>query len=160
METKTITIQRTFDFPAHIAWKAWSEQEYIQQWWAPKNYVCTDCTVDFRVGGKYLFAMQDKKGGPKIWSTGVYEEIIPNIRIVMTDSFSDSNGSIISGNDIGMPGDWPEVLLLTAEFQEHEGKTLFLLKHEGIPPEAYEDCVQGWQECLDKMNELKIKVPS
>jgi uncharacterized protein YndB with AHSA1/START domain len=157
METKTINIQRTFNLPVRTVWKAWTEPELFKKWWGPKNYTCPHCFIDFKVGGKYLTAMQDEKGHTT-WSTGVYEEIIPDTRIVLTDSFSYSDGTIISGNVAGLPGKWPEVLVITIEFQEHEGKTLFLLKHEGIPAEMYEDCIQSWLESFDKLENSFIPV--
>src|SRR6187402_1023731 len=105
METKTITIERTFQLPVDIVWKAFSEAENMKKWWGPKEYTCPEFTNDFQVGGKYLGAMEDKDGN-RTWSTGFYVEIIPEKRIVMTDSFSDSEGNILAGSSINMPGEW------------------------------------------------------
>jgi uncharacterized protein YndB with AHSA1/START domain len=151
METRTILIERTFNLPVKSVWKAWTEAECVMKWWGPEDFICPTCTIDFKVGGKYFCGMQDLKDGHMIWSTGVYEEIIQDKRIVMTDSFSDSNGKIISAAEVGMAGEWPEVLLISLEFQEHEGSTILLLKHEGMPEETTEDCIQGWQESFDKL---------
>ena len=153
MNTRTITIERTFHLPLSIIWKTFSQADSLQLWWGPKDYTCPQFTTDFQVGGKYLGAMKDPNGHIT-WSTGVYVEIIPDKRIVMTDSFSDSNGNVLSGTQIGMPGEWPDILLITLEFQEHEDSTLLLLKHEGLPPEGYEDCIQGWQESFDKLESI------
>ena len=42
-----------------------------------------------------LASMQDTKG-KKIWSTGTYQEIEPQNKIVVTDSFADEKGNIVS----------------------------------------------------------------
>src|SRR5687767_2637292 len=103
---ETIDIKRTFDLPLATMWKAWSEAETMKKWWGPKEYTCPDCTIDFRVGGKYLASMQGEDG-KKIWSTGTYKDIIPQKRIVQTDSFSDSKGNIVPASEYNMPGEWP-----------------------------------------------------
>ncbi|HWZ21870.1 MAG TPA: SRPBCC domain-containing protein [Cytophagaceae bacterium] len=153
MKTQTITIERTLHLPLNTVWKAFSEPESLMKWWGPKDYTCPQFTNNFQTGGKYLGAMKNKNG-KLTWSTGVYTEIIQNKRIAMTDSFSDSNGNILSGSLVGMPGEWPDELLITLEFQEHEDTTLLLLIHEGLPPERYEDCIHGWQESFDKLENI------
>jgi len=151
---KPLAIKRTFILPLDKVWKAWSEPESFKKWWGPKNYTCPDCTIDFKVGGKYLASMQDKEG-KKTWSTGTYKEIIPQKKIVVTDSFSDDRGNIIQAPK-DMPGEWPKELLVTAEFEETDGKTTLSLTQVGIPAEVFDDCVKGWQECFDKI-ETNIK---
>ena len=32
---KTITIERTFEAPIELVWKAWTEAEHIVNWWGP-----------------------------------------------------------------------------------------------------------------------------
>lgn len=94
--------------------------------------------------------------GEEFWSTGVYQEIVPNKRQVYTDSFSDENGNVIPASAHNMPGDWPEELLVTLTFEEDGQKTKLKLQHEGIPDEMRDDCITGWNESLDKL-ERNIK---
>ncbi len=151
---QTITIKRTFDLPVNIVWNAWTNPESCKKWWAPKNYTCPDCSIDFKTGGKYLISMQGEDG-KKIWSTGTYKEIVPYKKIVFTDHFSDSSGNVISASDLNMPGEWPSELIATLELEENNGKTNMHLTHEGIPPESYDDCITGWQEMFDKLDNIK-----
>ena len=46
------------------------------------------------VGGKYLVSIRDQDG-KDYWSTGVYLQIMPESRLVYTDSFADENGNIV-----------------------------------------------------------------
>lgn len=147
---KTITIKRTFDLALATVWKAWSEPESLKKWWGPKEYTCPDCTIDFRVGGKFLASMQGEDG-KKIWSTGTYKEIIPLKKIVNTDSFADSKGNIVPAADYKMPGDWALELLVTVKFEEVDGKTNLEMQHAGLPAEMSDDCMKGWQSSLDKL---------
>jgi uncharacterized protein YndB with AHSA1/START domain len=147
---KTITVKRTFNHPLTTVWKAWTEPESLKKWWGPKEYTCPDCTIDFKVGGKFLASMQGEDG-KKIWSTGTYKEIIPLKKIVNTDSFADSEGNIVPASYYKMPGDWGLELLVTAEFEEVDGRTNLKLQHEGLPVEISDECMKGWQSSFDKL---------
>jgi len=149
---KTVSITRTFDLPAKKLWQAWTEPESLKKWWGPKNFTCPYCDIDLKPGGKYLACMRSNDGA-EFWSTGVYKEIIPGKKLVCTDSFSDDKGNVVPASDLNMPGDWPIELLVTVTFEEMTEKTKMNLQQVGIPPEMYEDCIKGWNESLDKLEE-------
>lgn len=154
-ENKIISIKRTINLPLSMVWKAWTEPEFFKKWWGPNDYTCPHCTIDFKPGGKYLNSMRGPDG-KEIWSTGVYQEIVFLKKIVYTDSFADSEGDVVPASDYNMPGEWPLELKVTLEFESTAGKTNLSLKHEGIPVEIYDDCITGWQQSLDKLeNNLK-----
>lgn len=152
---KTISIQRTFNLPLSKVWEAWSEPESMKKWWGPEEFTCPECTIDFKVGGKFLASMQ-AADGKKVWSTGTYKEIVPLKKIVNTDSFADSNGNIVPASYYKMSGDWDSELQVTIEFEAMDGKTKLSLQHRGLPAEALEDCIKGWQSSFDKL-ERNIK---
>lgn len=145
-----IVIERVLNLPLSKVWKAWSEATNFKKWWGPKDFTCPSSSVNFKTGGKYLHCMRSP-AGEEFWSTGVYEQIVPQKKIVFTDSFSDSKGNIISATEHNMPGDWPLELLITVTMEEANGKTFLRLQHQGIPDEMYEECIQGWHESLDKL---------
>jgi len=149
-----VKVERLFQAPIEKLWQAWSHGELIEQWWGPEGYSCPEAKVDFRQGGKYLLAMQapDRKIS---WSGGVYKEIIPYDKIVCTDQFTDAKGQAVSAKDYGMPGEWPESLTVIVTFEKvSEAETRMVLFHEGIPGELQEDCFQGWNSSLDKLQRL------
>jgi uncharacterized protein YndB with AHSA1/START domain len=81
----------------------------------------------------------------------VVNKFIPEKKLVITDSFSDSKGNITSASEHGLPGEWPRELLITYELEEADGATKLKLTHEGIPEEMHDECVKGWNESLDKL---------
>jgi uncharacterized protein YndB with AHSA1/START domain len=96
----------------------------------------------------------DFNDGQPIWSTGVYREIVPFERIVVTDSFADENGNVVSATHYGMPDDFPLEMLVTVELEEVDGKTKMTLRHEGLPAgEMLEGAGTGWKESFDKLAE-------
>ena len=161
METKTkkrdhtavqndIVILRVFKLPVSKVWKALTEPEYFKKWWGPQGFTCPSSSMEARKGGKYLNCMR-APDGKEYWSTGVVMEIIPEKKLVITDSFSDSKGNITSASEQGMPGEWPMELLITFELEEADGATKLKLTHEGVPAEMHDECVKGWNESLDKL---------
>jgi len=150
-----IVINRVFDLPISKVWQAWTEADQFKKWWGPKDFTCPSSKMEARVGGKYLNCMRGPDG-KEYWSTGVVKELIPERKLVVTDSFSDEKGNIKSASEYGMPGDWPKELLITVYFEEADGATKVKLRHHGVSDEMREDCIKGWNESLDKL-EKNIK---
>ncbi|MEX1254889.1 MAG: SRPBCC domain-containing protein [Dehalococcoidia bacterium] len=150
-----LVIERVFDAPRDLVWKAWTDPELIKQWHAPKGFTAPFCENDLRVGGKYLNCMRGPAGSEfdrDFWSTGVYREIVPMERIVCTDSFADENGNVVPASHYGMEGDVPLEMLVTVTFEEQDGKTKLTLRHAGMPAGEHRDGAgQGWSEFLDKL---------
>jgi uncharacterized protein YndB with AHSA1/START domain len=154
---RELVIERIFDAPRELVWRAWTQPELVMRWWGPKDFTCPAAKIDLRVGGKYLFCMQSASGPDfwqkGIWNTGVYREIVPMERLVMTDSFADEEGNVVPASHYGMPGDWPLEMLVTVTFEEFEGKTKMTLRHVGLPEAIEGDTGTGWKESFDKLAE-------
>lgn len=152
-----LVITRTFDAPRSTVWKAWTEPKSIKQWWGPLPFTCPVAKNDLKVGGKYLYAMRspDKKD---YWSTGNYLEIVPESKIVATDSFANKNGEVVSPEVYGMPKDMPRELLLTVTFEdEGTSKTKLTIRQAGMPKSMEGDARVGWTTSLDKFKKLVEK---
>jgi uncharacterized protein YndB with AHSA1/START domain len=147
-----IVINRVFNLPVSVVWLAWTDAEYFKKWWGPRGFTCPSSKMEAKVGGKYLSCMRGPDG-KEFWSTGVVKELIPERKLVVTDSFSDDKGNIKPASEYGMPGDWPKELLITVYLEEADGATKMKLKHQGIPNEMREDCIKGWNESFDKLEE-------
>jgi len=152
-----LVIERIFDAPRELVWKAWTDPEMATKWWGPKGFTCPHCEIDLRVGGKFLNCMRGPAGTDfdrDFWSTGVYREIVPLERIVCTDSFADEHGNVVPAKHYGMGADVPLEMLVTVTFEDLGGKTRMTLWHEGLPAgEMSEGAQQGWSESFDKLAE-------
>ncbi len=154
---REIVITRVIDAPRGLVWKAWTDPALVKQWWGPKGFTAPVCKIDFRRGGKYLFCMQSPEflEGKRIWSTGVYREIVPLERIVCTDSFADAKGNVVPATHYGMGDDFPMEMQVTLRFEEQKGKTRFTLRHAGHPAgEMSEMAAAGWNQSFDKIDAL------
>ena len=150
--SKMIIIDRVFHLPLNKVWRAWTQPESFKKWWGPKDFTCPSSSMDFRIGGKYLHCMRSSKG-EEFWSTGIFKEIDPYKKLRFTDNFADKRGNVIPASEMNMPGEWPPELLITVSFKEEGDNTRIQLQHEGIPAEMYEDCITGWNESFDKLEE-------
>ncbi len=145
-----LTITRLFDAPRALVWKAWTEPEHFMRWWGPAGFTSPAATIDFRVGGKYLFCMRSPDGRD-MWSTGVYNEIVPLERLVYTDSFADADGSVITAEQMGMSG-LPDVYHITVTLEDLGSQTRMTLTHAGLPAgEMQQSAAEGWNQSFDKL---------
>lgn len=73
IENKKLTVVRAFDAQLEQVWKAWTESELLDLWWAPKPYKAKTKTMDFREGGMWLYAMIGPEGDTALcrvnWNT-------------------------------------------------------------------------------------------
>ncbi len=81
-----ILITREFNAPKHLIYKAWTTPELVKRWWSAKRGAVTVAEVDLRVGGKWRWVMI-AEGDYEVGFHGVYQELVPNERIVTTEVF-------------------------------------------------------------------------
>lgn len=150
-QANELVIERVFDAPRERVWEAWTDPEQMKKWWGPKDFTAPTVEMDVKEGGKYLNCMRSPDGH-EFWSTGVYREIVPMERIVLTDSFADADGNVVPGSHYGMP-DFPLETQVIVTFEDDEpGKTKMTLRHVGMPAgEMGEQAGAGWNESLDKL---------
>ena len=149
--SKKIFIDRLFHLPLNKIWHAWTQPESLKKWWGPKDFTCPFASMDFRIGGKYLYCMRSPEG-EETWTTGIFKEIDPYKKLFFTDSFSNKKGNILPASALDMPGEWPLELLIMVTFTEEGENTRIALQHEGVPAEMYENCIAGWNEFFDKLD--------
>jgi uncharacterized protein YndB with AHSA1/START domain len=92
-ENKKIKVEREFAAPIGKVWAAWTQKEYLDQWWAPKPYKGRTKSMDFRVGGTWLYCMVGPNG-EEHWSKAQYRSINEEKNFAWLDAFCDSNGKI------------------------------------------------------------------
>lgn len=84
---RSITITREFDAPPAILFLAHSKPEHVKRWFGPKGWPLTLCEMDFRVGGKWRFAMTGPDGKQNPAFGGEYLEIVPDQKISFDNAF-------------------------------------------------------------------------
>src|SRR5215216_619045 len=88
--TKTALINREFDAELSLVWDAFTKQEILDQWWAPKPYASKTKIMDFKVGGRRFYAMVSPDG-QEHWSIQKYTSISPKTNFKFLNAFADEN---------------------------------------------------------------------
>ncbi|SFF02382.1 PhnB protein [Chitinophaga sp. CF118] len=92
LQKRKLTVVRSFGAQLDHVWKAWTESEILDQWWAPKPYRAETKTMDFREGGFWLYCMVGPEGD-RTWCRVDYKTIELLKTITSTDRFCDENGN-------------------------------------------------------------------
>jgi len=147
----TIHVEHTLNAPPDRIWQMWNDPEVIKKWWGPTNYSCPIAKNDPRVGGGYFLGMQGPDG--KIaYNLGTYTEVVPLKKMVSKLSFADESGNPVPASKYGLPGNWADVVQVTVEFQEADGKTLIKITEEDIPTIMKIFAKMGWEQQFEKMD--------
>ena len=89
-ESKTVFITREFDASLSLVWDAFTKQELLDQWLAPKPMSCKTKYMDFKVGGKRFYAMVSPEGQER-WGIQEYTSITPKTNFKMYNAFADAD---------------------------------------------------------------------
>jgi len=87
---KTAYINREFDAGLPLVWDAFTKQEILDQWWAPKPWSSKTKIMNFEVGGRRFYAMVSPEGAEH-WSIQKYTSITPKTNFKMLNAFADKD---------------------------------------------------------------------
>ncbi|WPO77040.1 SRPBCC domain-containing protein [Flavobacterium sp. KACC 22761] len=123
-ETSTVNVKREFNAPLSDVWSAWTEAEILDQWWAPAPWKARTKSMEFKEGGRRLYAMVGPEG-EEHWAIADFTSISPKTNFKYLDAFSDSEGNL---NKEFPRSDW------NVNFSEQEGSTFvdIAIKHEKL----------------------------
>lgn len=139
---EVLEFDRTFEAPLALVWKLWKDPEHMVRWHGPEGYWLTECSIDFRVGGKWARCMSRAADhAHRIW--GEYLEIDEPRRLVFTyiNDF-DEHETIVS-----------------LDFEEVAGKTLMHFRQAPfLTVEERDSHGWGWMSGLDLLADYLVKV--
>jgi uncharacterized protein YndB with AHSA1/START domain len=97
---KKIHVVREFNASIEKVWKAWTDPDLLEKWWGPKPWIARTKSMDFTVGGAWLYAMEGPEG-QKHWSHVTFTAIEPVTRFAADAVFSDENGNAAPNAPVG-----------------------------------------------------------
>ena len=89
-ETKTVSVNREFAAELPLVWDAFTKQEILDQWWAPKPWISKTKFMNFEVGGQRFYAMVGPEG-QEHWSIQKYTSISPKTNFKFLNAFADKD---------------------------------------------------------------------
>ena len=95
-DTKSITVERSFNAPLDPVWASWTQADILCKWWAPKPYECVITALDFREGGRWSYYMQGPTGD-RHFCFFDYEAVKVRSSFSGSEGFCDEQGMVNSG---------------------------------------------------------------
>ncbi len=148
--TQTVFITKEFDAELPLVWDAFTKQELLDQWWAPKPFASKTKAMDFKVGGRRFYAMVSPEGH-EMWAIQQYTSITPKTNFKYLNAFADKD------ENPQLPGsDWD----LT--FTEQDGITTVSITIYNDSLERMEKLIEmGFKEGFTMtLNELDNLLPT
>lgn len=93
LENKKITVTKHFNARPDAVWQAWTKQEILDQWWAPKPWRAETKKLEFKEGGTWLYSMVGPNN-ERHYSKVDYTKINAPKSFEGEDSFSDERGVV------------------------------------------------------------------
>jgi len=141
-----IWIEREFDYPREVVFKAFTDPELYVQWIGPRGLTTKLEKFEPVSGGSWRFIQKDKEGNEFAFH-GVYHEVLEPERIIFTFEFE------------GLP-ESGHVLLDTAKFEELPGNRTKLIDQSVFQSVEDRDGMiqtgmeQGVNESYERLDEL------
>lgn len=150
--THSILITREFDAELSLVWDAFTKQEMLDQWWAPKPLVSKTKVMNFEVGGRRFYSMVWPEG-QEHWGVKKYTLIHPKTKIKWLSSFTDKDENI---NDELPTSEWE------LNFSEQNGITQVSIIIKNKTLADIETIIQmGFKEGFTMtLNELENLLPT
>ena len=82
-----ILITREFDAPRELVYRAFTTPELLRRWWHANRAEVTGIEMDVRVGGTWRWEAK-AFNGYEFAFYGEYREVVPDERLVTTETFS------------------------------------------------------------------------
>lgn len=144
---RELILTRLIDAPREKLYRAWTEPELLKQWFAPLPWTVSEAKLDVRVGGSNLIVMRGPDG-TEMPGRGVYLEVAPNERLVVTDAYSEA----------WQPSEKP-FMTIVLTFEDKDGATLYtarVLHWTEADREAHEKMGfhEGWAKATEQLANL------
>jgi len=90
-EKHSIRVKREFAAELPLVWKAYTDSEILDQWWAPRPWKTKTKSMDFSEGGQWLYQMLGPEG-EAFWCFAQYLRIQPLKKYTGIDGWADEAG--------------------------------------------------------------------
>jgi len=145
---KQVYVTKEFNAELPLVWDAFTKQELLDQWWAPKPWASKTKSMSFKEGGRRFYAMVGPEG-QEHWSIQDFTSINPTTNFKFVDAFTDKDEVI---NSAFPSSEWD----LNFSEQNNTTTVKIIIKHKTLA--ALEQIMQmGFKEGFTMtLNELEI----
>jgi uncharacterized protein YndB with AHSA1/START domain len=137
-------LDREFDAPRELVWRAWTDPEYLHRWYGPGVETVIH-KFELEPDGVWLNEMKMKNGSN--FQKVVFKEVTKPEKLVWHHCSADSDWNVAANP---MMPDWPHILLTTVTFAEKGHKTVVRLSQ--IPLDATDAEIACFAKMKDGMS--------
>lgn len=139
-----LVLERTFNAPVALVWKAWTQAEHLMAWWGPKHHPATEMRMDLTVGGTWRACLRSVEDGRLLWMNGIIREIVPHERLVFTFQWEEE-------------GERGLETVVSVAFTEEYGATRMVFRQVPFRSVTERDGhTEGWSSCFDRLQESAL----
>ncbi|MDV6331578.1 SRPBCC domain-containing protein [Asticcacaulis sp. 201] len=120
-EDEVFTLSRTFDASPALLWDVLTRAEHLAKWFGPVGMPLVVKSLDFTVGGTFLYGMQ-MPTGLTMWGKWVFRDIQAPKALAYVVSFCTEAGAPVRHP---MAPLWPLEVLAVQTLTEKDGKTVY-----------------------------------
>ena len=144
---RELVLTRLIDAPRDKVFRAWTDPAVLKQWFAPRPWSTPKAELDVRPGGSSVVVMRDPDGNDYP-NYGVYLEVIPNEKLVVTDAYSTA----------WEPSEKPFMTVILT-FEDEGGKTRYTARarHWTVEDRERHEKMgfhEGWGQCAAQLEEV------
>ena len=151
-------ITRLLNVPRELAFAAWTEEEHLRRWFAPRDFTIPVCRLNLVPGGIFHYCMR-ASNGVEMWGKWTFREIVAPERLVFVNTFSNRHGNPTRHPYVA---EWPLEILTTATFENPLASDKTLVGLDSIPIDAtpaeqktfarmHAAMIQGWNGTFDQL---------
>lgn len=138
----TVVMRHTFKAPVAKLFRAWSDPAMAKRWsWGPE-FDTLSIELTCEPGGAWRQHIHDRTTGENWYFDGVFQEVVPNHRLVHTFHFTSDRGY-----------DEPPSLV-TIEFTERGDSTDIVLTHTQLAEAKVKETNAGWTQIFGVIETL------
>jgi uncharacterized protein YndB with AHSA1/START domain len=139
---RELVIERVFDAPRELVFRAWTDIDHLRKWFGPKWHPATHVAMDVRPGGRWRACLRSTETGNNLWLGGVYREIVPPKRLAFTFAWEEE-------------GERGLETLVEITLAERNGKTHMTFRQTPFQSDGERDGHRGgWSSTFDRLEEL------
>lgn len=126
---RQVFIERMFDAPRELVFKAWTDPAILVHWYAPHGCTIAIDAYDFREGGAIRTAIR-APDGKACRCRGTFHRIVVPERIVFDLGIVNEQGEPVEPASVGMDPDWPRTTTIDVTFEEQGARTKLTLRQD------------------------------
>ena len=138
-----LQIERIFDAPRELVWKAWVDKDMVLQWGGPRDFPLIRTEANIQPGGRWHSVLRSVEDGQEMPQGGVYKEVKEPSLLVFTFAWE-------------MPDEENFETVVTIRVEELEGrKTKIYFRQEPFDTADNRDGHNaGWNSAFNRLEEF------